>query len=89
MINTWFSLYFDSKLKTTSRVAFHSITMSIFLPGEAFRAGIWEDTLGDQGNAGQIISLGCLGKVLVSPQRSWWKWSGRGTSGSVGSGDFN
>uniref|UniRef100_A0A3Q3W396 tRNA (adenine(58)-N(1))-methyltransferase n=1 Tax=Mola mola TaxID=94237 RepID=A0A3Q3W396_MOLML len=35
---------------------------------------------------GEIISLGWLGKVLVSPWRSWWKWPGRGASGSPCSG---
>ena len=33
----------------------------------------------------QIPSLGQLGNVSVTPPRSWWKWPGRGTSGSPSS----
>ena len=49
------------------------------LPGEVFRAC---PSRIDQGHAGDIISLGCLGNILMSPQRSWWVWLGRGTSGT-------
>ena len=46
------------------------------------------DPRADQGHTGEIISLIWLGNVLVSPQRSWYKWPEELTSGSPYSNGF-